>query len=290
MLVELADGEPITYRLEQRLRYTYATPVRALRHRLLVVPRAVHGGQRLLDWGITVGGSSASLVARSDRFANLVVELRAARVDVWIEFETWALISRMSDGVTMLTPRSPRDADFLTPTPLTRADAALREAALELSAASSSDLEFAERACAWTHQAMTYEFGVTNVHTDAARALSGGRGVCQDYAHIMLALCRCAGVGARYVSGHLLGEGGSHAWIEVVVTDSPMARRAIAFDPTHNRRVGWDYLTIAIGRDYSDVPPTSGTFDGNCPGVLSVRKRLARAEGDAVPAAAEAAC
>ncbi len=66
---------------------------------------------------------------------------------------------------------------------------------------------------------LTYEFGVTGVHTTAADAVAGGRGVCQDYADIMLALCRAAGLPARYVSGHLVGEGGSHAWVEVVVTD-----------------------------------------------------------------------
>jgi transglutaminase-like putative cysteine protease len=51
---------------------------------------------------------------------------------------------------------------------------------------------------------------------------------------------------------------------------------AVAFDPTHNRRAGQDYLTVAVGRDYAHVAPTSGTFEGDCPGVLTTNKRLGR--------------
>ena len=61
------------------------------------------------------------------------------------------------------------------------------------------------------------QYGVTSVRTTAAQALAGGRGVCQDFAHVMLALCHIVGLPARYVSGHLLGQGGTHAWVEVVV-------------------------------------------------------------------------
>jgi transglutaminase-like putative cysteine protease len=53
---------------------------------------------------------------------------------------------------------------------------------------------------------------------------------------------------------------------------------AVAFDPTHDRRASQGHFTVAVGRDYSDVAPTSGTFEGTCPGVLSARKRLSRAD------------
>ena len=68
---------------------------------------------------------------------------------------------------------------------------------------------------------------------------------------------------ARYVSGHVLGEGGTHAWVEVLVPhpQDADALRAVAFDPTHDRRAGLRYVTVAVGRDYCDVPPTSGTFE-----------------------------
>lgn len=127
---------------------------------------------------------------------------------------------------------------------------------------------------------------MTGVRTTAAEALAGGRGVCQDYAHVMLALCRAACLACRYVSGHLVGEGGSHAWVEVVVPNqsSPAHGRAVAvaFDPTHDRRAGADYFTVAVGRDYGDVAPTCGTFEGGGPGVLSAGKRLRMRDANSV--------
>jgi transglutaminase-like putative cysteine protease len=266
-----------TYLLEQRFRYTYSEPASRLRHRLAVVPRAVHGGQKRVGHGLSVSGSPAVVSATRDGFDNDLVELRAARVDEWIEFAAWALVEiRGSRGVTSLTSVSGDDARLLAYTPLTEPDERLRDAALSLRASGASGIELAERACAWAREALTYEWGVTDVHTSAATALARGRGVCQDYAHVMLSLCRASGLRARYVSGHLVGEGGSHAWVEVVVPDSetPDLVVAVAFDPTHNRRAELGYLTVAIGRDYADVAPTAGTFVGSCPGVLSARKRL----------------
>ena len=282
MLVEAFAGEEDLYLLEQKFHYTYASPVRRLRHRLVVVPQAVHGSQYRFDHGLTVSGERARMTVTSDSFSNHVVELRASTVAEWIEFDAWALVGcQGSGGVVELPSTSIGHRHLLAPTSLTQATETLSEAARELSAAGSGGLDLAERACAWTHQALTYQYGVTGVHTNAATALAVGKGVCQDYAHVMLALCRTAGLPARYVSGHLMGEGGSHAWVEVVV-DDPSAQAtsrsvAVALDPTHNRRASQGYFTVAVGRDYADVAPTSGTFEGTCPGVLSARKRLSRA-------------
>jgi transglutaminase-like putative cysteine protease len=99
---------------------------------------------------------------------------------------------------------------------------------------------------------MTYENGATTVSTTAAAALALGRGVCQDYAHVMLALCHVLRLPARYVSGHLLGQGGTHAWTEVIVPRAGQAE-AVAFDPCHGRRTDGGYVTVATGRDYADV-------------------------------------
>ena len=285
MLAETFTGDEDLYLLEQQFRYTYASPVRRLRHRLVVVPRAVHGGQYRFDHGLKVSGVPARVTVTSDSFANHVVELHAFTVSEWIEFDTWALLrSPASGGVVELSLTSFDFRDLLAATPLTQANETLAEAARDLSAASSGGLDFAERACAWSHEALTYQYGVTDVRTNAAMALAGGKGVCQDYAHVMLALCRSAGLPARYVSGHLVGEGGSHAWVEVVVSD-PSAQVtgravAVAFDPTHNRRASQGYFTVAVGRDYDHVAPTSGTFEGAGPSVLSARKRLSRADPD----------
>jgi transglutaminase-like putative cysteine protease len=267
------------FRLEQRFRYTYADPVSGLSHRLVAVPRAVHGGQRRLDHGLTVTGALVSVSETPDSFGNHVFELGAPVVAEWIQFDVWALVQRRGPGgMTPLPQAAMSDARLLASTSLTQTDGVLTEVARHLSAAATSAVDLAERACTWTYQALTYRHGVTSVATTAAQAVAGGEGVCQDYAHTMLALCRAAGLPARYVSGHLIGEGGSHAWVEVVVRDpghAPTGRTlAIAFDPTHERRADRGYFTVAVGRDYTDVAPTSGTFAGIGPGVLSAHKRL----------------
>jgi transglutaminase-like putative cysteine protease len=216
----------------------------------------------------------------ADGFGNHVVDVVAAEVAEEIEFESWAVVRAGGDrGETSISPAALADPRLVTPTPLTRADAPLAEAARALGSRRGG-LALAELACSWTHAALAYEWGATTVRTTASEALAGGRGVCQDYAHVMLAVCRCAGLPARYVSGHLVGEGGSHAWVEVVVADPqrPGGALAVALDPTHDRRAGGGYLTVAVGRDYADVAPTSGTFDGEGPGRLSCRKRLTAAD------------
>ena len=120
---------------------------------------------------------------------------------------------------------------------------------------------------------MTYEDGVTSVRTTAAAALAGGRGVCQDYAHIMITVCRLLGLPARYVSGHLLGQGGTHAWAEVIVARGDAAE-ALAFDPCNGRRAGAGHITVATGRDYADVAPTSGSYQGEANGRLTSARRV----------------
>jgi transglutaminase-like putative cysteine protease len=114
------------------------------------------------------------------------------------------------------------------------------------------------------------------VRTTAAEALSIGRGVCQDYAHLMLAVCRACQLPARYVSGHMVGQGGSHAWVEVVLPTQDGTGDAIAwaFDPTHASRGGLNYVTIAVGGDYHDVAPTSGTYEAPVRGSLQTHKRV----------------
>jgi transglutaminase-like putative cysteine protease len=82
---------------------------------------------------------------------------------------------------------------------------------------------------------------------------------------------------ARYVSGHLTGEGGSHAWVEVLRPDPHRRSQwtAEGWDPTHNRRTDADYLVVAVGRDYADAAPLSGTYEGaGTTNTLSVEKRL----------------
>jgi len=144
------------------------------------------------------------------------------------------------------------------------------------------------------HNDFTYESQSTQVNTPALQALAQRKGVCQDFAHIMIACLRAYGVPARYVSGYLLthpepgqprliGSDASHAWVSVYLPDLPETRdtsglcsstRWWDFDPTNNRD-GWctpgeDYVTLALGRDYADVSPIRGVIHGGANHVLTV--------------------
>lgn len=148
------------------------------------------------------------------------------------------------------------------------------ETARGLKDACRTELELAEAISEWVANSMRYGSGATGVHTTAAQALHGGKGLCQDYAHIMLGMCRAVGIPARYVSGHMLADGGSHAWVDVFVHDGSTADLLpVGFDPTNRRRPNMGYATIATGRDYRDVAPTSGVFTGKYTGQLSFTKR-----------------
>ena len=271
----------LTYLLHQTYRYEYDGAVRDLRHRLMVLPPADHGEQHRVDHDVAVRGCRARTTVRSDRFGNTVVDVRAGTVAEAVEFESWAMVRRVGAGGTAAVAASAvADPRLLRPTALTAPDAVLTSVAQELAAPGGGPLAVAERVCSWTRSALAYRWGVTSVRTSAAEALAGGVGVCQDYAHVMLAVCRAAGLPARYVSGHLVGEGGSHAWVEVLAPapapggERPGTTLAVAFDPTHDRRAGWGYLTVAVGRDYADVAPTSGCYEGTAAGRLTGSKRL----------------
>ncbi len=118
----------------------------------------------------------------------------------------------------------------------------------------------------------------TKVDSPIEEALLTRQGVCQDFAHIMIALVRPLRIPCRYVSGYLFHreaedgrqdrslEGASHAWVEALVPRLGW----IAFDPTNNLIGGDRHIRVAIGRDYADVPPTRGVHKGEAQSVLSV--------------------
>jgi hypothetical protein len=99
-------------------------------------------------------------------------------------------------------------------------------------------------------------------------ALAQRRGVCQDFAHVMLGLCRALKMPARYVSGYLAVEKAraTHAWVEVWIPTAGW----LALDPTHNRQIDETYIKIGAGRDYADVPPVAGYYRGTMERKLEV--------------------
>ena len=113
------------------------------------------------------------------------------------------------------------------------------------------------------NRAIVYTTGVTEVDTPIEEVVRVGRGVCQDMAHLMIAVARRRGVAARYVSGwlHLPGldvPGESHAWVEIAVPGMGW----VEYDPTHPSPSTEHYVRLAVGRDYDDVPPLRGSYLG----------------------------
>jgi len=138
--------------------------------------------------------------------------------------------------------------------------------------------------CRHINSTFRYEPGVTDVHSTSAVVMALGRGVCQDFAHIMLAVCRILRLPARYVSGYLYGGGStpdgrdeaSHAWCEVWCGEE---KGWTGFDPTHKTLTVNDrYIKIGTGRDYGDIPPVRGTYKGTSAEKLRVSVRVSALE------------
>lgn len=123
---------------------------------------------------------------------------------------------------------------------------------------------------------MKYQPGVTGVSTTAEEALSLRQGVCQDYAHILIALLRMRRIPARYVVGIMEGEGASHAWVEVEEDGL-----WYAIDPTNNRWVSDGYVHISCGRDAYDCPMNKGVFIGG--GTQTQTVRVLVKDADPIP-------
>src|SRR5271163_2084790 len=125
---------------------------------------------------------------------------------------------------------------------------------------------YANRMVAFIRDQFVYEPGMTKVQSTAEEILSAGGGVCQDFAHLTIGVFRLAGIPARYVSGYLapeakstvetVGAQASHAWLEAQLPGSGWT----GFDPTNGCMVDERHIRVAIGRDYSDVPPMRGTY------------------------------
>jgi transglutaminase-like putative cysteine protease len=257
----------VRYRLRQSFTYQYDGPAQDLVHRLVVVPPAVHGDQRLCSGTVEVSDPKADVRWDDDEFGNRHCVVRLAQVPARLEMVVSVVVDRGGALPPSMRPAAV-SARFRLPSVLTVADGAI--AALARQHAVPGDvLATSDAFCALVRERITYGFGATDVTTTAAQALAVGTGVCQDQAHLMLALCRSVGIAARYVSGHLVGQGGTHAWTEVLLPG-----RALAFDPCHGRRADSRYVTVAVGRDYRDVPPTSGSYVGSAGGQLTTSRLL----------------
>ena len=132
------------------------------------------------------------------------------------------------------------------------------------------------------HDTFDYTPQVTSVNTHPAEVLETRKGVCQDFAHVMLGMCRIQGIPARYVSGYFFNPQrapdeleASHAWVEVFLPGYGWK----GFDPTHNRVPDTRYVKVAVGRDYADAVPISGRFRGRGRQSMVVEAKVTRLAG-----------
>jgi transglutaminase-like putative cysteine protease len=169
--------------------------------------------------------------------------------------------------------------DYLSPSRLVLADPRLADLAEPHRPQRPEDTFAAATALAdLIHQDFIYERNATTPSTTVAEVLDGRKGVCQDFAHVLIGLCRAVGIPARYVSGYVTSDlapdadsdgaplSASHAWAEVY-TPTPGWR---GFDPANNLVAAEHHVKVATGRDYGDVPPTRGTFRGAAAQTLTV--------------------
>jgi len=160
-----------------------------------------------------------------------------------------------------------RCAEFLTPTPLVPLGHIW-----EGPGPAASVLAYGQALSQAIYEGFEYVPGATDTTTPLAEFVAQGRGVCQDYAHLMLSAARSRGVPARYVSGYVYaggddgthGAGATHAWVELFLPHYGGWR---GFDPTNNVLAADRHVKIAVGRDYADVPPTKGLLRAG-PGLL----------------------
>ena len=120
-------------------------------------------------------------------------------------------------------------------------------------------------------QEFTYDRTATNVYSAVDDVLELRAGVCQDFAHLFLAVARAMGVPARYVSGYIHSPGehvasASHAWAEAWVA----GRGWIGYDATHPVRTTPNHVRLAVGRDYTDAAPTRGVYVGSASSAMSI--------------------
>ena len=279
----------VRYEIEHISRYCYTAPVQQCVMLLCLEPRKGRG-QRLLDFEIETQ-PSASLTRTTDCFGNARHLLDLHRAHQTLEIATRSTVEatpapplprRLPTGAwEALGTRegSFADWDFTHPSALVRPSPALAAFVERHRIAPLDDpLESLLQLSHALHHCLHYIPGSTSAESPVEHILETGRGVCQDYTHLMLAIARSWGIPARYVSGYLhstqSGEqalnNATHAWVECRLPELGW----VGFDPTNQHLAGTGNVCIAIGRDYRDVSPTRGVRQGGGATHLEIEVRM----------------
>jgi transglutaminase-like putative cysteine protease len=280
--------------------YQYPSAVVLAKHMAHLRPRAI-AGQEVLSHELRIHPEPAWRDEVQDAFGNWrtffslqsphealdvtadSVVITTAPVQALPDSEAWMLL-REALQYHAHEPYQPA-AEFLYPSPYVPRDESLADYGRKAFSPKRPFLDACEDLMARIHEDFAYETASTDIHTPVLEALKQRKGVCQDFAHIMIGCLRSLGLPARYVSGYLLtqpppgqprlvGADASHAWVSV-----PYGGEWHDFDPTNNKsgthRPGEDYVTLAVGRDFGDVSPLRGVIHGGSGHVLNVAVTVA---------------
>ena len=283
-------------------RYRYSPPVENAHHVVVLKP-ASKQGQTLLRYALDVSPTPVQLHESKDSWGNVRTYFSLQTVHAELKVTSDSLVEtsalHAADSIHPATAGLRWEAvreqfryranasydsasEFLFASPYIPRDEAFVEFAQPCFVPGRPLLEAAQLLMNRIHKTMIYESESTQVNTPALSALRQGKGVCQDFAHIMVACCRAMGLPARYVSGYMLtnpppgqarliGCDASHAWASVYCPGNMAGTgQWLDFDPTNNRMPGGDYVTIATGRDFLDVSPMRGVIRGGARHILTV--------------------
>jgi transglutaminase-like putative cysteine protease len=225
---------------------------------------------------------SAAIRRYADGFGNVAHLITVAKPHRIIE-----VVTRSEVETTLADPfKPPRAApaslgpgetvDYLGPSPLIPRVEELVTTATAVAVDGEGPLEVVQRLMHVVFERFGYRSDVTTVATTVTDVLDHKTGVCQDFAHVLIGLCRSVGIPARYVSGYIVagahagaptrGTAASHAWVEAFIPTHGWR----GFDPTNDVMASEHHVKMAVGRDYRDVPPTRGTFRGVADEQLTV--------------------
>lgn len=231
--------------------------------------------QTLLGFTLSVS-PHASLRSVLDYYGNTVHNFylheghRALRVEARSKVVTYSTPDPIPVSAGILSELRPRFFEYLAPTARVPLDRDWLTSFAMYPLEPHFDLVlYLKNMTAHFHAHFSYNAKATGVNTPLADFAACKEGVCQDYAHAMLALCRQLGIPVRYVSGYLhtgLGVEGSHAWLEAFLPGNGW----VGFDPTNGCLVSEGYVKIGYGRDYDDVPPMKGLRRGGGQDTLAV--------------------
>ena len=278
------------YEIQHVSRYVYAVTVRHCVMSLCLKPRVGYG-QRLLRFEIETT-PTASLNEEIDSFGNTKHVMSIHQEHGALEIAARSTVETASPAPlpdslgagAWEEMRSWKAAfaewDFTHASAFARPSPALAAFVDRLGIGPSGDpLDSLLRLSDTLHRSFDYVPGSTSAVSPIEHILESGRGVCQDYAHVMIAIARSWGVPARYVSGYLQSDGeqvgaepASHAWVECKLPGIGWT----GFDPTNRDLSGEQHIRIAAGRDYQDVAPTRGVIVGGGESSLDVEVRMRR--------------